>query len=118
MKKAESNTEEQAQAEALKIKAEIERDQEIKIKYNSVLKIQSEDGEHKLYLKKPSRMAVGYFMSKYGENRVEAVEYILNDACIQEVSDYNYFIQDDVFYGIMAEIISLVSLKKSFSTTL
>ena len=114
MEEAETN----AQEEIARIKAETERDQEIKIKYKAVKKIVSEDGQHLMYLRQPSRMAVGYFMAKYGENRVEAVEYVLNDSCIQEVSDYAYFIQDEVFYGIMSELISLISLKKSSFTTL
>ena len=108
----------EAQQEIEKVQAEAEQDALYKEKYKVVLKLVSGDGEHKLYMRQPSRLAVGYFMSKYGENRVEAVEYILNDGCIQEISDYNYFIQDDNFYGIMADIIGLVRLKKSFSTTL
>lgn len=107
-----------AEQEIEKIKAEAEQREAYKTKYGAVEKIESEDGQHVLWLKKPSRLAVGYFMSEYGNNRVIACEYVLNDAVIKEISDYDYFIQDENFYGIMNHLVNLISLKKSTSTTL
>lgn len=105
-------------SEEQKIKAHAEKAHEYKEKRGAVMHIVSDDGEHELWLKKPSRLAVGYFISKRDENIVEACEYLLNDACIQDISDYAYFIKDENFYGIMGALINLFTLKKSISTLL
>lgn len=110
-----------AQEEIDKVKADTELGQEYKVKYKAIRRIGNIDEhgqEHVLWLREPSRLAVGIFMATVPEDVVAACEYIFNDACIQEVSDVAYFQQNAVFYGILRDLQRLVSVKKSSSMTL
>ena len=107
--------------EAEKVKAEAAINAEIKAKYKAVKRIVNIDekgDEHVLYLREPSRLAVGVSLAKIESNVTEACEIIFNDAAIQEVSDIEYFQQNHVFYGLIYELQTLVRVKKSTSMTL
>lgn len=113
--------EELATQESEKIKADADQISEYKAKYKVIKKVVSVDdagNEHVLWLKSPSRLAVGIFMAAAKQNVIEANEYIFNDAAIQEISDMEYFQQDSVFYGLNYELQSIISVKKSTSMTL
>lgn len=112
--------EDQAKIEADKIQLQTSIDQEIKAKYKAVEKIVITEGteERKAYFRKPSRLAIGSFLSKKDENLVEACEALFYDAIIKEVSDADYFLaNDEAFLGCMPALIRISVVKKNISTT-
>lgn len=72
-----------------------------------------------VFFREPSRMALGVAMAEIDRDVVKACEYIFNDACIMEVSDFKEYSTDTaLFMGIIPLLQSLVSVKKSLYTTL
>jgi hypothetical protein len=111
----------QAEAEAKKIIAQAEKDQDIKAKYKAIAKqtdIDEHGVEHVAYFREPSRLAVGVWLAQRNDNVTTAAEIIFNDTIIQEVSDVAYFQKDAVFNGLLGLLGTLVPLKKSTSTFL
>jgi hypothetical protein len=110
-----------ALAEQEKIKAQAEIDAKIKATHKAIHKIVNVDEhgvEHALYLREPSRWAVGVSLAQFDTDVVSACETIFNDAAIKEVSDIEYFQQNAVFYGLIRPLQTLVVVKKSISTRL
>ncbi len=105
-------------SEADKIKTEADQVAEYKEKYKVIKKIVSEDGQHVLWLRSPSRLAVGVFMAEVTNSVTTACEYIFNDACVREISDVDYFQKDENFYGIIRELQTLIRVKKNTSMNL
>src|ERR1041384_192827 len=94
-------------AEKEKIKAALE--QEYKAKYRAVKHIINVDDagtEHHLWLRDPSRMAVGVYLAKVDENVTDACEVLFYDCAITQdnISDVAYFNQEKVFLGILGEL--------------
>lgn len=104
-----------------KIKAELEKDAEIRAKYKYIRKVKNTDDagtERVAYFREPNRLIVGIAMAKIEENVTLACEYIFDDAVIKEVSDWEYFRENNsVFYGIIPVLQRLAEVKKSTVTT-
>lgn len=115
-------TEEIAAKEAELIKTEAGHDARMKNEYKAILKAEHTDEQgtvHKCYFKKPSRMTIGLAMAEIEKNVVQACEYVFIDSVIREVSDVDYFMNnDEVFMGLIPKLQSLVLVKKSTFTTL
>lgn len=71
------------------------------------------------YFKEPSRLVLGVALAEIDRNTVMACEYIFDDCCIREISDYDTFRNDkNIFLGLLGLLQSLVVVKKSTFTTL
>ncbi len=108
-------SEKEIEAEKLAIEA-ARFDEEVKVKYNSVLKI--ETGGYKAYFTKPNRYVTGNFVSKVMVNMAVAYEELYQCCVIKEVSDSEIFDNDDLFQSCYPALSGLTNVKKSTSTIL
>lgn len=82
-----------------------------------VVNVDGDGNERHLWLKEPHRMALGVFLAKKSEDFVSACEVLFDSCAIPGVSDVDYFRNNnEVFYGIMGDLVRLVPLKKSSLT--
>lgn len=106
---------------AAKTAATIKQDDAIRAQYNYVRKAVNVDEngvEHVAYFKAPNRLIVGIALAEIDRNTLLACEYIFDESIIKEVSDVDYFRNDDgVFMGLTAMLQSLIRVKKSTFTT-
>ncbi len=108
-----------AAAEAEAIRKEREEAEAYKSKYAAFYKISSPDGAHVLWLRKPSRLAVGVFLAKVEKNVTDACEVLFDDCVVREISDADYFRNDDeAFLGVVPALQAIVRLKKNLFTAL
>lgn len=100
----------------------IAKENEYKIKYGVIGKVENKDANGNpivCYFKKPSRLVLGVAMAEIDRNFLLACEYIYDDACVREISDYEAFRNDDeLFIGINGFLQGLIRGKKSLYTTL
>lgn len=104
-----------------KTKAQIDKDNELRAQYKFIRKATNIDDngiEHVAYFKEPNRLIVGVAMAEIETNVLKACEYIFNDAVIKEISDVDYFFNNNaVFVGIHRMLQGLIEVKKSTFTT-
>lgn len=114
--------EETAAAEAEKIQAQAAQDQDAKSKYGAVRVARNVDkngNDIVAYFREPSRPVLGVAIAELDKNTVLACEYIFDDACIREISDFDAFRNDvSIFLGLGGMLQSLIIVKKSTFTTL
>jgi hypothetical protein len=95
---------------------------EYKVKYGVLGTAEAIDTDGTIktvYFKKPSRAAIGIYLALKDRNVVEAFEAIYMSAVVKEISDAQYFFEnDDAFYGIMFKLTELIEVKKSTFTSL
>lgn len=96
--------------------------EEAKLKYGAIEMATNTDSTGKeivCYFKTPSRVVLGIAMAEIEKNYLLACEYIFDDSCIREISDFEAFRNDDsIFLGLTGKLQSLIRVKKSNFTTL
>ena len=106
---------------AEKVANEIAKDEEIRAKYKFIRKAKAVDdngNERVAYFKAPNRMIVGMALAKIDTNVTEACEYIYGDCVIRDVSDWEYFMNnDEAFLGLIGMLQGLIQVKKSTFTS-
>jgi hypothetical protein len=105
---------------AAKTAETIKKDAAIRAQYGYIRKAVNVDEagvERVAYFREPNRLVVGIAMAEIDRNTLLACEYIFDDAVIREVSDVEYFRNNNgVFIGLSNMLQGLIQVKKSTFT--